>query len=597
MILNSQTLNKSFLFIAGVLLQTYATAQVFVGADTNIFVNNEVVYVKQELELSAATSNLYLRNDSQFLQGTSGSGTNKGLGALSVFQEGTVNEFQYNYWCSPVGNRTTATSGNNPFGISQLGIPTTAVATTPATILATNNYSGTASPFAIASFWITKLLSSSTYYDWIRVGSGNTIEAGEGFTMKGTSGTNTTTVNGVQNNPDGKSQRYDFRGNPNDGTINVAVLPEELTLTGNPYPSAINLQAFLRDSANIMCTGIAYFWEHDKEVNSHYIADYKGGYGTYSPVGVDGSYIPAVFYSYDGSGNQVPSSGSAGHSFDRKYSPIGQGFMIEGDKTKPGGNVQMKNSYRVFVKEGSTNSSQFEKRRNNKTAAATYQTPQIKFNVILDNGPVSQMLLIFDPSSTDGVDRAMDAASANDGPANSFFVINDNEYVIEVMPFDINKKIPVGFRNSAQANYKITVNEMLNLPEVTNVYLHDKVRNMYHDIKNNFFDLTLPAGTYNTQYEITFTKGVLGVKDFAVQNFLVQQNNITKNLTISNPLLKDIESCGVYDIAGKLIFSKKQLGADSSYIFSTSDLSQGIYIVKLTTMDKTEMGTKIIVKN
>jgi hypothetical protein len=59
---------------------------------------------------------------------------------------------------------------------------------------------------------------------------------------KGTSGTNTTTVNWVQNNPG--EQRYDFRGKPNDGTISITVLNLQFTLTGNPYPSAIDLSAF-----------------------------------------------------------------------------------------------------------------------------------------------------------------------------------------------------------------------------------------------------------------------------------------------------------------------------------------------------------------
>jgi hypothetical protein len=74
--------------------------------------------------------------------------------------------------------------------------------------------------------------------------------------MKGTSGTDGTTVDGVQNNPGG-AQRYDFRGKPNDGTINIPILSGEWILTGNPYPSAINLQAFLIGETN--CDGTAYF--------------------------------------------------------------------------------------------------------------------------------------------------------------------------------------------------------------------------------------------------------------------------------------------------------------------------------------------------
>lgn len=578
--------------VIGFVFQGQANSQdMYVKANTYVYASNQYVYIKNGLELNASDSNFYLRNDGQLLQGTTGAGANKGVGSLSVFQEGTVNNYQYNYWCSPVGNVASSTSINNPFGIGLLGRPTTVTATTPANILGSNVYDGTALPLAIAPYWVYKFINKSSYSDWVAVGSAATIAVGEGFTMKGSSGTDATTINGFQNNT-GSKQRYDFRGKPNDGTINISVLTGELTLTGNPYPSSINLKSFLTAETN--CTGIAYFWEQDKTINSHYIADYKGGYATYSPVGTDGSYIPAVFYSYNGSGTEVTSITSPGNIYERKFTPIGQGFMIEGSAN---GNVQMKNSYRVFVKEGKTSLSQFEKRANTKTSATTAVTPQIRFNTLLDNGPVSQMLLIFDPTSTDGVDRAMDAANPNDGPANNYFVINDNEYIIDVAPFDINKKIPVGFRNYAEANYKITVNEMLNIPEVTNVYLHDKTTNLFYDIKNSFYDLTLPAGTYNTQYEITFINGTLGLDNTVNQNFAVRQDNTNKQLIIGNPSQLKLASCSVYDVVGRLIFTKNNLGTDTSYTFKTADLSNGIYIVKLTTGDKREEGIKIIIKN
>jgi hypothetical protein len=589
--MNSKILNITLLLVAGFLFQGQGYSQdMYVKANSYVYASNQYVYIKDDLELNAATSNFYLRNDGQLLQGTTGSGANKGLGSLSVFQEGTVNNYQFNYWCSPVGNVASTTSVNNPFGITQLGRPTSVTLSSAATASAT--YDGTASPLTISPIWINKfLVHLSLYSDWVSVGSSSTINAGEGFTMKGSAGSDTTPVNGVQNNPDGKHQRYDFRGKPNDGTIDIPVLAGEWTLTGNPYPSAIDLSAFL--FAEKKCTGVAYFWEQDKTVDSHYIADYKGGYGAYAG-GAD-EYIRAPFYSYDGSGNQIIGTNlTSGGDYKRKYTPIGQGFMIEG---LANGNVQMKNSYREFVKEGALNKSQFEKTRNNKIASTTTTRPKIRFNTLLDNGPISQMILLFDPESTDGVDRAMDASSPNDGPANNYFVINDNEYVIEVMPFDIDKKIPVGFRNYAEANYKITVNEMLDIPEVTNVFLHDKTTDLYHDIKSSFYDLTLPAGTYNTRYEITFKNGTLGVDAIESQRFLVQQDNVNKNLTINNPSQIELANCSLYDVVGRLIFSKDKLGADTTYSFSTSDLSNGIYIVKLTTNDKIEKGQKIIVKN
>jgi hypothetical protein len=83
---------------------------------------------------------------------------------------------------------------------------------------------------------------ASSNTNWVYVGSGSSLNAGEGFTMKGTCSTNTNIVTGSQNNP-GSNQRYDFRGKPNDGTIAIS-MRVEMVLTGNPYPSAIDLSAF-----------------------------------------------------------------------------------------------------------------------------------------------------------------------------------------------------------------------------------------------------------------------------------------------------------------------------------------------------------------
>ncbi|MFE3870134.1 T9SS type A sorting domain-containing protein [Flavobacterium sp. ZS1P70] len=612
--MSSKILNRSFLFITGFLFQSYANAQLFVSANTDVFVNNEVVYVQKAVELNAASSNFYLRKDAQLLQGTAAAGANKGLGNLSVFQEGSTNNFQFNYWCSPVGGNL-ASAGNASFGITQLRDIVDLTNSATSTPLAMNNYNGTASPFAIAPYWINKLVATGGYADWVQVGSSSNLNAGEGFTMKGTSGTNLITVNGVQNNP-GSAQRYDFRGKPNDGTISIPVGIEQFTLTGNPYPSAIDLSAFLV-GATSSTTGIAYFWEQDKLVNSHYIAEYKGGYGAFSPGGLTGMgvYAPATFYSYDGLGNEVSIAGTGG-TYERRFCPVGQGFLIDGNAN---GTVEMKNSYRVFVKEGATNYSQFEKNSNQYKTKNTSgymspiqsvsgydyskvsiaPTPQIRFNTLLNNEGVRQLALAFIPEATDGVDRAMDAmSSSDDSAADVYFVLDDSEFVINALKFDIDKSIPIGFRNTGEANYKITVKEILNFTGASNVYLHDKVADLYYDIKNSFHELTLPSGVNNKQYEITFkTKVSLGLEEKAIQNFVVYQNNTEKSLTISNSLLMDLATCSLYDVAGKIIFSKKDLGADASYKFPTSGLSDGIYIVKLATKDKIEVGKKIIIKN
>jgi hypothetical protein len=610
--MNGTVLKLIAVFFAAIFLQNDLNAQMYIGPNSYVFANNEVVFISQQLELNAANSNFYLRENGQLIQGATSTGMNKGLGSLSVFQEGTTNNFQYDYWCSPVGE-TNVTEGNSPFGVTQLKDVSGLITFNEPSILAKYNYNGTASPLAIAPFWINKLIASSEYSNWIQVGAASSINAGEGFTMKGTSGTNGFTVNGVQNNP-GSQQRYDFRGKPNDGTIMIPVAVEQFTLTGNPYPSAIDLSAFLKAETN--CTGIAYFWEQDATVNSHYIADYKGGYGAFSPgdLGGTGIHVPATFYSYDGSGNGG-SAGATGGNYERRFSPIGQGFLIDGNAN---GFVQMKNSYRIFVKEPTSSPVTDKMIKSTKTINKTgfmapiqavsgfdytnvslEPTPQIKFNTLMNNQGVRQLALAFIPEATDGIDRAMDAMSSSDSaPADVYFIIEDSEFVINAIRFDSDKKIPIGFRNKAQANYKITVKEILNFTEADYIYLHDKKADSYFDIKNDFHELSLPAGINNTQFEITFkNNSSLGVEEAMRKKFVIYQNNSAKSLIISNPLLLDITACGLYDVAGKLIFKKENLGVNTSYAFSTVGLRDGIYIVKLATEDKIEVGHKIIIKN
>ena len=51
---------------------------------------------------------------------------------------------------------------------------------------------------------------------------------------------------------DGATARstFDFRGKPNNGTITNPIASEQLTLIGNPYPSALDAADFLWDTDN-----------------------------------------------------------------------------------------------------------------------------------------------------------------------------------------------------------------------------------------------------------------------------------------------------------------------------------------------------------
>ena len=606
-----------------------AFSQMYVSPNSYVFVNDQFMYVKQDVNLQN-DGNLFLRNTSQLLQGGTGAGANAGAGDLSVFQEGTVNNFQYNYWCSPVGN-ASALVGNEAFGITMLNRPTGLTASTAATILPTSNYNGTSNPLAIAPYWIWKFITSSTYAQWVSVGSASTINAGEGFTMKGVSGADATIADateGVANNAGG--QRYDFRGKPNDGTISVPVSNGNFTLVGNPYPSAVDLNMYLRANApgpdllwgtaddvglnNTSIDGTAYFWEQ-VAVNSHYLNQYEGGYGTYTP---GSGYTPADFWNYNGDGtynvNLVP-AGTA--NLHLRFTPIGQGFMVRGDGA---GTATMRNSYRVFRREtdvdatplarSTTESSSIDSDlfydeipnvagTDYTTQRVNYYAPQIALVAFINDGGYLFNRLGFANGYSDGFEKGADTPGVNAANPISFYQVLEgttNEFRTSLTSFDIDKGYPIGFRCDSQTRFQVRVSEYLYGFDLSDeVFIHDKLTDIYYDIKNGVFDMTLPAGDNKTRFEITFknTGGTLTTPDEANNMFAVVQNNEQGMLTILNTYKKDIKSITLYDITGKLILNKENLGNNDSYQFATGALSDGVYVVKATTADNIIVSKKV----
>lgn len=588
---------KNLLCILLLSVSFASNAQLYMSSNSSLYNKGKLMYVKGKIELNGS-SNLYLRNGGQLLQGTTGTSTNKGTGKISVFQEGTVNNYFYNYWCSPVGNASTA-GGNEDFGITMLNVPITNTVSNPAGIDdGIDGESGTGT-LSIASYWIWKFLSASTYSQWFYAGANTNISAGQGFTMKGTSGTDYTNVGESTVNNMGSSQRYDFRGKPNDGNITVNVDVNSFTLTGNPYPSALHVNAFLLDASNSACDGVAYYWEQDKSVNSHYLAEYQGGYGTYSPVSLEsnGIYVPATYNTYNVDGTINTTGASSGLSIERKYAPIGQGFMVKGVSS---GSLTLKNEHRVYKKEGDY--SQFHRQLNNSFTDIdeVVEISQIRLNTIMNNQHTSQIALAFIPTATDGVDSGIDAKSPVDSNVSNdvYFHLDNDRFVIQGLVFDLDKRIPIGVKATDNASFKFNISQVVNFDETQSVYLYDALDDSYHEIRNNTYEVNLPTGIYNNRFEITFKDNSLAVSNTNIKsNLVIFQNNSAQLLTISNLNGIELSAVTLYDLSGKLIFNKKNLEMQENYQFPTNGLSNGVYLVEAVAKDKSRTVQKVIISS
>ena len=117
--------------------------------------------------------------------------------------------------------------------------------------------------------------------------------------------------------------------------------------------------------------------------------------------------------------------------------------------------------------------------------------------------------------------------------------------------------------------------------------------------------VTLPAGTYANRFFIVFkslreaTESSSGTRaqEEAIASMDFFQNNRAGQLEVGNPEGYDISAANIFDMGGRLVVSKVNLGSSRSFTFPTSNLSDGVYIVKLLTKDNFAIDHKITVYN
>jgi hypothetical protein len=617
--------------------------------DSFIYANDVVIYVENGIGLEVNTNNpdvtrasIYLRGDSQLIQGEKAASLNFGNGHLSVWQRGYANAFDYNYWASPIGNPNNSTIGNTNFGIPRI-FDVDVMQDAPGQLHKTrsiqqqttwdlngvpsNVAEGDVGTLQISRRWIYTMRTGSGYSSWEFIGHQNGIGStglapGEGFSMKGTG------TSGYAENA--HNQLYDFRGRPNDGNITIQVGHNGTnglsTLTGNPYPSALDLAEFLMDPDNYDIEATAYFWDQDRTTNTHILNQISGGYGTWIPgaPGSPGIYSPPTYIMYDGNGNPLGGNNGSGAWVHRRFSPVGQGFIVKGNISgSTSGTATFKNSMRRHIPQGAENYSEFLRSyisgQDDLTANNTQNTyientlPFIRFEVEIHNQYARQMVLMFSPESTKGEDRGFDGrniSNINDGDAFWKLEETDAPFVIQTRPYDFYDMIPIHFRvKNGMNTFKINILEsysMENLAEEyghpSNLYLYDQINNTYQEIdQDNIATIyhSTGAGIVEDRYFIVFRQGIQE-ENLIVRsevNVGVFQNNPISRLQLTNPDLLDIKNASVYDMRGRLVINQNNIGKMSQYEFSTQGLSSGVYLVILTTKDNQKLDYKITIHN
>jgi hypothetical protein len=510
-------------------------------------------------------------------------------GYIERDQQVKKNSFNYNYWSSPVCTR--GGTNNSPYSISSI-LKDGTDSSNPKTIMFGDGpyfADGPSSPIKISNRWIwaynKSILESDTeldkYFKWEYKGSTGQLKVGEGFTMKGTGGSAAI----------GATQNYVFVGKPNNGDVLLPLPLAQSYLVGNPYPSAIDANEFILDNlagragVNVF-NGALYFWDHFGVSNSHILNEYQGGYATYNLIGGVTAINNSVLTLNDESkGNNRP----------KQFIPIGQGFFVDAFldpslsnlTTVSGGTLIFKNSQRSFAKESPANSNFMRTSGTMKTQTITTDIkPKIRLGFDSSIGTHRQLLVGSDPNATNSFDLGFDAPMFDTNENDMYWLISDRQFVIQGVPdFNENQIIPLGIVTAIAGEVTIKIDELENIPSNTNIYLYDNQKDVYHDLINSDFKITLLIGSFNNRFSLRFEKKeTLSIeeKDFNT-GIIVFYSNQTLNINNYN-LDSTVKTVTLFNILGQKIENCNVANREQTNIrIPIKNLSAGTYIAKIKT--------------
>jgi hypothetical protein len=515
-------------------------------------------------------------------------------GKIERDQQGTSDTFTYNYWSSPV---TKENASYNSFKITDVMKDGTDASNPLPINFSSSGYNGApTSPIKIADYWIWKYANQSSLNlsSWQHIRRTGTIFPGEGFTMKGPG------TGSIEN-----QQNYIFTGKPNNGAINLTLAPNNEYLVGNPYPSAIDANMFIRDNGpellnNIpdpnstpLISGTLYFWKHWGG-GSHVLQDFQGGYATYNFSGA----VPAAS---KGSNLSDIVAQSLAAQKPGRYIPVGQGFFIVGEG---GGTIRFNNRQRVFKKE-EADGSLFLRDSNTSTSIDSNETEgndeRMKFRIGFKsiNTIHRQLLLTIDENASLDADWAYDGKMNESQMDDMFWIINDEHYIIQGSNVaETNTVYPLGIKTNTDGLNTITIDDLENVPSDLNIYLHDIDLDFYQDLRAGDYEIFLNAGQHLNRFEITFSSNAdaLSIDEDVIDSLAILYSNAIDKIILINPNQIEVKTIAVYNILGQSVFNLKNITQSNHSEYDLNNLSSGAYIIKLLTASNSVVTKKILVE-
>jgi len=495
-----------------------------VNADLNI---NGTNYVQVTNDITINNGDIIVASEANLVQISDVSTVTLAGTGVGIVQKATTiidDYYDYTYWSSPFTNET--------IGSALMGVPANRIFTYEAA-----NFDD----FDNDDF-------DDTPNDWIVAGQLDDMTPGKGYAAIA----DAIGMLGIQ--------RFTFDGQFNNGVINpsITVSPDVADVNwnflGNPYPSGVDLDAFLTHPDNSGLIGTVYLWTHvtpadianpGNEILNFSVDDYA----SYNILGgTEATNDPAM---------NVPIGILAS----------GQGFFIEAMQTAPA-TATFNNAMRV-----TTGNDNFYR-----------ATDRIWLNLENDLGAFSQILIGFVEGATDGVDRLYDGKRLDGGSLISFSsLIDDESYAIQGrVPLTEEEIVPLAIKNLVEGDngYKISIENVEGLLETSETFLIDNLMNITHDLNSGEYRFSSEQGVYKDRFELILKNNLPLAKLIAEELIIIKNQDDSLSFATTNSTA--IQNIQIFDVLGRLLFNQDFTQEESPNSIKFDQLKQTIFIAKAT---------------
>ena len=399
--------------------------------------------------------------------------------------------------------------------------------------------------------------------NWRVENPSNKMILGKGYIIRGPQNFSTTVPSNFETT---------FKGIPNNGKIELSLGDlNSFNLIGNPYPSALNADAFLIENATKI-NGTLSFWTHNTPISKNeYASDDYAVYNLLGGVGTRGALASGV--------NESAPDGSIAS---------GQAFFV---CSKGLANIVFTDAMRLEKR----NSTFFKPGKNSKANEVSIGKHRIWLNFKNAQGVFKQILLGYIKGATNLYDANYDAETLDGNQYADFYSINeDKNFVIQgrALPFVETDSIPLGYKTSINGDFSFNIDHEDGFFSTLDVFIEDKDLKIKHNLKENPYLFTTHKGTFNNRFVLSFIDKTLNVDDLEINksSILVSVNNQTIHINSTNETIKEVT---IFDVSGKLLYQKTKIRNIKASISNLQSSNQ-VLIVKISLENGNVTTRKII---